>query len=53
MTKYEFEDYKKKCPWFFRTKSEPKCMAQNSKHCCKKNCAIAYWKGVLNEPYRN
>lgn len=58
MTKYEFNDLRSKCPWFFREKGEPKCIAQDSKlsitrHCSKKNCAISYWKEKLNEPYRN
>jgi len=58
MTKLEFNKLKNKCPWFYRKKDQPRCMAQKItplqfKHCAKKNCAIIYWKEVFDESNRD
>ena len=48
MTKNEFQNFRKNCPWNYREKGEPKCLAQDARisitrHCSKKNCAVIYW----------
>lgn len=42
MTKAEFIKISKKCPWYYN-EGEPRCEAQNIKHCTKKNCPIIFW----------
>lgn len=54
MTKAEFLKLRTKCPWYYTSHGEPKCMAQQAsryyqRHCSINNCAVAYWLNILEQ----